>query len=47
MFKTWLKNKVLGVEWRKDETRQDREYIVAGPTNMREHEVIDDMQLFH
>jgi len=34
VIKTWLKNKVLKTERRKDETRKDKDFIVPGPTLM-------------
>jgi len=47
MITIWLKNKVLVEKEGTDGIRHGRMFIWPGPTNMREHEVADDMQLLH
>jgi hypothetical protein len=43
MIKKWLETKVLATEWRKDERRKDKEFIVPGPTVMSpNHQAVDD-----
>jgi RecA-family ATPase len=42
IIKTWLKNKVLATEWRKDEKRKDKEFIIPGPADMSPNHQADD-----
>jgi hypothetical protein len=42
IIKTWRKNNVLATEWRKDEKRKDREFIIPGPTVMSPNHRADD-----
>jgi hypothetical protein len=42
IIKTWLKTKVLETEWKKDETRKDKEFIIPGPTVMSPNRQADD-----
>jgi hypothetical protein len=37
-----LETGVLTSEWRKDETRKDRKFIVPGPTDMSRNREADD-----
>jgi hypothetical protein len=41
MIKTWLKNKVLKLEGRKDEHGKDKHFIARGPTNLNEAEDVE------
>jgi hypothetical protein len=45
MIKTWLKNKVLCEKRGISENGHEKTFIERGPTNLREHDVADDMQL--
>jgi RecA-family ATPase len=42
MIKTWIKNKVLETERRKDEARKEKEFIIPGPTVMSPNHQPDD-----
>jgi hypothetical protein len=42
MIKKWLETKVLDTEWRKDERRKDKEFIIPGPTVMSPNHQADN-----
>ncbi len=42
IIKKWLKTRVLQTEWRKGETRKEKEFIIPGPTVMSPNRQADD-----
>jgi hypothetical protein len=42
IIKKWLETRVLKTDWRKDDKRKEREFIIRGPTDMSPNRKADD-----